>query len=111
MPRSRRTDVGSRTPSDESGRVEVYVRPFPDVERGRWQVSRDGGSKPLWSRDGREIFFSASNRALMAAEVALDAEFVPGPSHAAVRRDALHHSRARHRALGRTIFPQTGAVS
>jgi eukaryotic-like serine/threonine-protein kinase len=65
--------------SDESGRAEVYVRPFPDVERGRWQVSRDGGSKPLWSHDGREIFYLGLNRALMAAEVALlDTELVPG---------------------------------
>jgi serine/threonine-protein kinase len=64
--------------SDESGRVEVYVRPFPDVDRGRWQVSRDGGSKPLWGRDGREIFYVGLNRGLMAAEVALDPEFTPG---------------------------------
>jgi eukaryotic-like serine/threonine-protein kinase len=64
--------------SDESGRVEVYVRPFPDVERGRWQVSRDGGSKPLWSRDGREIFFIGLNRGLMSAEVMHDEHFALG---------------------------------
>jgi Tol biopolymer transport system component len=64
--------------SDESGRVEIYVRPFPDVERARWQISRDGGSKPLWSRDGREIFYIGINRGLMAAEVALEPEFAPG---------------------------------
>ena len=43
--------------SDESGRNEVYVRPFPDVNRGRVQVSAIGGTRPLWSRDGRELFF------------------------------------------------------
>jgi serine/threonine-protein kinase len=43
--------------SDETGRTEVFVRPFPDVERGRWQVSEDGGSFPFWARSGHELFF------------------------------------------------------
>jgi serine/threonine protein kinase/Tol biopolymer transport system component len=45
--------------SDESGKNEVYVRPFPDVDSGRWQISANGGSNPLWSRDGREVFCSS----------------------------------------------------
>jgi serine/threonine-protein kinase len=43
--------------SDESGQLEIYVRPFPDVNKGRWQVSTSGGSTPLWSPDGRELFY------------------------------------------------------
>jgi hypothetical protein len=43
--------------SDESRRKEVYVRPFPDVNKGRWQVSTNGGDSPLWSPDGRELFY------------------------------------------------------
>ena len=43
--------------SDESGRPEVYVRPFPDVGGARWQISAEGGSEPTWSRAGAEIFF------------------------------------------------------
>ena len=43
--------------SNESGQDEVYVRPFPDVNSGRWQVSAGGGSAPIWSRNGRELFF------------------------------------------------------
>ncbi|MGD8340883.1 MAG: protein kinase [Gammaproteobacteria bacterium] len=43
--------------SDESGRMEVYVRPFPDVDRDRVQVSNDGGLMPLWSPDGSELFY------------------------------------------------------
>ncbi len=43
--------------SNESGRKEVYVRPFPDVERGRWQVSADGGTLPRWAKNGRELVF------------------------------------------------------
>ena len=43
--------------SDESGREEVYVRPFPDVDSGRWQVSTSGGRTPVWARSGDELFF------------------------------------------------------
>lgn len=38
--------------STESGRSEIYVRPWPSVADGRWQVSANGGRAPLWSRDG-----------------------------------------------------------
>ncbi len=47
----------------------MYVRPFPDVEAGRWQVSVQGGFSPHWSPDGREIFFSDANRTMVAVEV------------------------------------------
>jgi eukaryotic-like serine/threonine-protein kinase len=43
--------------SDESGRDEVYIRPFPDVTKGRWQISTGGGTRPRWSRNGRELFY------------------------------------------------------
>ena len=43
--------------SDETGRGEVYVRPFPDVEGGRWQISTAGGREPIWARSGRELFY------------------------------------------------------
>jgi serine/threonine-protein kinase len=43
--------------SDESKTIEVYVRPFPAVDGGHWQVSSGGGSRPAWSRSGRELFF------------------------------------------------------
>lgn len=43
--------------SDETGRYEVYVRPFPAVDSARWQISNAGGDRPLWSRDGRELFY------------------------------------------------------
>jgi serine/threonine-protein kinase len=43
--------------SDESGRLEVYVRLFPALTSGRWQVSAGGGSSPRWSPDGRELLF------------------------------------------------------
>ena len=43
--------------SDESGRAEIYVRPFPDVAARRWTISVEGGHSPLWSRDGGELFY------------------------------------------------------
>jgi eukaryotic-like serine/threonine-protein kinase len=43
--------------SNESGQREVYVRPFPDVSGGRWQISTGGGTRPLWARDGQELFY------------------------------------------------------
>jgi Tol biopolymer transport system component len=43
--------------SDESGQGQIYVRPFPDVEKDKWTVSINGGYSPLWSPDGRELFY------------------------------------------------------
>jgi eukaryotic-like serine/threonine-protein kinase len=54
--------------SEESGQAEVYVRPFPDVDGGRWQVSTSGGDWPIWSRDGRELFYRSGD-AFMAVSV------------------------------------------
>ena len=36
---------------------QVYVRPFPDVNGGKWQISKDGGMKPAWAPGGHELFF------------------------------------------------------
>ena len=55
--------------SNRSGRKEVYVRPFPGVEGGLWQVSVGGGTEPLWSVDGREIFYWNATGPLTAASV------------------------------------------
>jgi serine/threonine protein kinase len=53
--------------SNETGRNEIYVKPFPDGP-GKWQVSTDGGIWPRWRRDGKELYFvSAPN--FMAAEI------------------------------------------
>jgi eukaryotic-like serine/threonine-protein kinase len=43
--------------SDESGRFEVYVRPYPEVQTGRWQISSAGGTSPRWSADGAGLFY------------------------------------------------------
>jgi serine/threonine-protein kinase len=54
--------------SNETGRSEIYVRPFPDGE-GRWQVSTEGGAAPVWSRAAPEILFRSRDR-IMAVTVA-----------------------------------------
>jgi len=63
--------------SSESGKGEIYVRPFPDVNKGRWQVSTDGGNSPLWSPDGREIFYRKGD-ATMVVRVEAEPTFNPG---------------------------------
>jgi eukaryotic-like serine/threonine-protein kinase len=45
--------------SNESGRTEVYVRPFPSVHAGRWQISTGGGVRPIWAPSSRELFYVA----------------------------------------------------
>lgn len=57
--------------SDRSGRYEVYVAPFPDVNSGRKQVSIEGGWHPKWAHGGRELFFEASGAThfLMSVEI------------------------------------------
>jgi serine/threonine-protein kinase len=62
--------------SDESGRSEVYVRPYPGPG-GRWQVSLDGGQEPVWSPTGREIFYRNGDR-VMAATVRTQGGFEVG---------------------------------
>ena len=64
--------------SNESGRFEVYVRPFPSVDAGRWQVSSNGGQHALWSRDGRELFFIAGDGSMMAVPIQSGATFSHG---------------------------------
>jgi hypothetical protein len=61
--------------STETGSEEVFVRPFPDVSAGRWQVSTHGGIMPLWAHSGRELFFVEPGNALVAVQIDLDTGF------------------------------------
>src|SRR5436190_224685 len=56
--------------ANDSGRFEIYVRPFPDVTGGLWQVSTNGGTRPLWARNGQELFYLSPMNALMRVGVA-----------------------------------------
>ena len=53
--------------SDESGRYEVYVRPFPNTDGGKWSVSIGGGREPVWSHSGRELFYKSGGMLVSAA--------------------------------------------
>jgi Tol biopolymer transport system component len=64
--------------SDESGTPEVYVRPFPDVASGRWQVSLTGGSAPRWARSGRELFYINGRQEMVGNPVRGGATFEVG---------------------------------
>ena len=70
--------------SSEQGGNEVFIRPFPDVETTRYQISTNGASNVFWSRSGREIFFVSNDFRLYA--VSLD--FLPG-GRVAVREPEL----------------------
>jgi serine/threonine-protein kinase len=52
--------------SDESGRQEIYVRPFPGPG-GKWPVSTEGGTEPMWARNGRELFYRNGDKMMVAA--------------------------------------------
>jgi hypothetical protein len=62
--------------SDESGRIEVYVQPYPGPG-GKWQVSTEGGAEPMWNPAGGELFYRSGNR-MIAVPVALAPEFSAG---------------------------------
>jgi len=57
--------------SVETGTSEIWVRTFPDVNAGRWQVSLDGGTEPVWARDGSELFYRSQGNLV---SVAVDTE-------------------------------------
>jgi len=60
--------------SDESGQFQIYVRPFPEVNSGLWQLSAAGGTQPMWARAGQELLYVAPGGALMSVPVD------PGPA-------------------------------
>ena len=62
--------------SNESGRAEVYVQPYPGPG-GKWQISTDGGSEPRWNRNGRELFYRSGDR-MMAVPVSTQSTFSAG---------------------------------
>ena len=62
--------------SDESGRFEIYVQPYPGPG-GKWQVSTEGGTEPVWNPNGRELFYRSGDK-MMAVEIATQPSFAAG---------------------------------
>jgi Tol biopolymer transport system component len=65
--------------SNESGRPEIYVQPYPGPG-GKWQVSIDSGTEPAWNRNGRELFYR-SGKKMIAVEVTKQSSFSAGKPH------------------------------
>ena len=81
--------------SEESGKPEVYVRPFPGPG-GQWQVSTAGGGSPRWRRDGKELFFLSADNKIMVVPVRLGPTFQAGSPAAlfSVRPDSAYDASA-----------------
>lgn len=61
--------------SNETGIDEIFVRPFPLVDEGRWQISSDGGRAPLWARSGQELLFIGPEDEVISTRISVDPEF------------------------------------
>jgi len=64
--------------SVESGQEEVYVRPFPDTDRARWQVSASGGATPVWTHSGRELLYVSASDSMISVPIPDGADFHSG---------------------------------
>jgi Tol biopolymer transport system component/predicted Ser/Thr protein kinase len=83
--------------SNESGRWQVYVAPFPGPG-GKYQVSTNGGQQPRWRRDGKELFFLSPDKKLMAVPAKVGATFEFGEPA------VLFQTRAREPLSSEEIF-------
>jgi serine/threonine-protein kinase len=82
--------------SDESGRPEVYVRPFPNANAGKWPVSKDGGQEPVWAHNGRELFYRVRPEFSQPGDpVLMVAKVVTVPTFSIVRQLALFRDSFR----------------
>jgi Tol biopolymer transport system component len=62
--------------SNESGRFEIYVQPYPGAA-GKWQISTEGGTEPVWNPNGRELFYRSGNK-MMAVDITTQSGFAAG---------------------------------
>ena len=65
----------------------MFVRPFPLVETGRWQVSTAGGTNPVWANNGRELFYQNEVGEMVAVEFETNPTFTPGRQSVLFRHD------------------------
>ena len=80
--------------SDMSGQNEVYVLPFPEADR-RYTISTDGGDSPVWSRDGRELYYVSDDRLMTVAVETADG-FRPGTPRELFRRRFVRDNTANY---------------
>lgn len=68
--------------SNESGVVQIYVKPYPDLDSGKWQISSQavGSREPSWGPNGDELFFLQLDGTLMHTKITIEGDsFLPGP--------------------------------
>jgi Tol biopolymer transport system component len=63
--------------SNETGRYEIYVQPYPGPGGGKWQISAEGGTEPVWNPNGRELFYRSGGK-MMAVDIATQPSFAVG---------------------------------
>src|SRR5213080_1030138 len=68
--------------SNETGEDEIYVVPFPNTGAGKWAISAGGGTEPLWSHRGGELFYRAASGDLVAVAINTNPRFSLGRSAA-----------------------------
>jgi eukaryotic-like serine/threonine-protein kinase len=97
--------------SEVSGRSEVYVRPFPGPGP-RTQISTMGADQPRWSRDGRELYFSALNGRILAANMSIGSAFTAGVPRVVLEGPYKEQTNANTAfdvaRSGRFLFVQAG---
>jgi hypothetical protein len=64
--------------SNETGKDEIYVVPFPKKGTAKWPISQGGGTEPVWSHRGNELFYRAASGNLVAVKVKTSPTFSPG---------------------------------
>ena len=65
--------------SNDSGQFQISVRPFPNVDGGHWTISSGGGTRPVWARSGKELFYLDGANAMTAVSVNTAPTFAAGP--------------------------------
>ena len=97
--------------SNASGQYEVYVRPFPDVAAGLWQVSTAGGRAPAWGRSGDELFYVQDDRRMMATSIQTSPSFSRSTPEMLFEGDYLTSINARQYDVapdGRFVMMKAG---
>ena len=87
--------------SDESGRFQVYVMPFSPQgagKRAKWQVSNEGGSGPVWSPHGHELFYQNLSRRIQVAAYTEKGDVFVAEKPRLWSEGQAHHERQRKQA-------------
>ena len=93
--------------SNDSGPAQIFVRPFPNTTGGKTQVSTRGGSRPLWARNGRELFYLAPDGTLMSVSVTPGAAWSAGTPTRVVQKTVFRRIHGQRPAAVRCVARQS----